>query len=760
MKKQSSCWLFPLVALTAFVCSGPQAQALPDFRNVVQAFGSGSDRTDVQADSASYSFSGIGDEANWVTFSGNVAIRYRDFELRADEIRYNSETSDAEAKGNVVLIGKDGTLWKGESLNVNLRERAGNASGIDLYSRPFRVFAESGTFVAAKDVRQSYEVENATLTTCTNEFGHFHYSVGTKRVRLRPKDDVTAWGAVPHLFGVPFLYVPYFWKDLLNHYGFRFQPGYKGSWGAYLLSTYKFPIVRDKVEKAFIDSYTFADIRSERGFAFGEKIQWEFDNPATNARESYGYLTGYYIPTDNDYPEELGEEESRYRVRFQHNWDVTPSDQVLIQGLYVSDTLVQKDFFRKEYRQMTEPDNFATYTHYGESSSFGLTARMRLNDFYSQVERLPELWYSLNSVELGETGVYLENDTSLGFLRAVFDQDTYGDDRDYEAFRADTSFVLSYPRKYFGFLSVVPRVGYRGTYYDKTLEALTTITTETVVQTNYLGEVYTSTSEKKETVYEEKDSGFRNIFELGAEVSTRAYGFFTTPSGDTWRHVVEPYLNWTFIPEPNLTPDELYQFDEIDEIGKTHNIRVGLRQRWQQRKNGQTGASERFYLDTWADFELEPEDDIDHFRDFGWDARYYPASWMRFRCKGIYDNDLGEADSIECGLTAWHSHFRTQVDYQYQADENSLLYGSVTWFANERWGYNLFGRYEFETSQVEEVGGWIQRSWDCIAFRLVTSFEPGYTNSRGYDEEDDFSISIVGWLTDFVPKSILEEDNR
>ena len=133
---------------------------------------------------------------------------------------------------------------------------------------------------------------------------------------------------------------------------------------------------------------------------------------------------------------------------------------------------------------------------------------------------------------------------------------------------------------------------------------------------------------------------------------------------------------------------------------------------------------------------------------------------MRFRCKGIYDNDLGEADSIECGLTAWHSHFRTQVDYQYQADENSLLYGSVTWFANERWGYNLFGRYEFETSQVEEVGGWIQRSWDCIAFRLVTSFEPGYTNSRGYDEEDDFSISIVGWLTDFVPKSILEEDNR
>ena len=750
-----------LLAATAFLCTATLAHALPEWRNVVQAFGQGTDKTDVMADNAEYSFSKTGPDANWTTFSGNVAIRHRGYELRADKIRYNAETGDAEAVGNVVLIGTDGTLWKGESLNVNLRERAGSASGIDLYSKPFRVLAEGGSFDTLVKSNQCYEVQNAIITTCTNEVGHFHYAVKANRVRLRPHDDVTAWGVYPELFGIPFFYRPWFWKDLLNHYGFRFQPGYKGSWGAYLLSTYKFPILRDKENYAYIDSYTFADYRSKRGWAFGEKIKWDFADPLTKIKESQGFITGYYIPDDHDLPEELDPEDTeRYRIRLQHSWNATDRDQVLIQALYVSDTRIQRDFFRKEYREMTEPDNFATYTHYGDLSSFGLTARYRLNDFYTQVERLPEAWFSLSSIELGNTGIYLENDTSLAFLRSVYNHDQYGDERDYEAFRADTSFVLSYPGKYFGFLSVVPRFGYRGTYYDKTLEAITTTTMETTVHTNSYGEVYSTSSEKRNTEYREDSAGFRSVFEVGAEVSTRAYGFFTSPSGDTWRHVVEPYMNWTYIPRPNLEPEELYQFDEIDEIDKTHNVRIGVRQRWQQRRLGQTAVSEKFYLDTWVDLDVEPEDDLENFSDFGWDARYYPMSWLRFRTRGYYDNNIEDVDDVEVSMTAWHNAFRSEIGYRYHSDENSLLYGSISWYANERWGYNLFGRYEFETSQVEEVGGWIQRTWDCIAMRFLVGVEPGYTNDRGYDEDDDWHISLTGWLTDFVPNSILEEDNR
>ena len=100
------------------------------------------------------------------------------------------------------------------------------------------------------------------------------------------------------------------------------------------------------------------------------------------------------------------------------------------------------------------------------------------------------------------------------------------------------------------------------------------------------------------------------------------------------------------------------------------------------------------------------------------------------------------------------------MEYRYRHERSSLLTGYLTWYPNERWGFDIFGRYEFETSQVEEVGGWIQYSWDCFALRLIGSVEPSYTNDAGQSEEEDWSITLTGWLTDFVPARILEEDNR
>ena len=93
-------------------------------------------------------------------------------------------------------------------------------------------------------------------------------------------------------------------------------------------------------------------------------------------------------------------------------------------------------------------------------------------------------------------------------------------------------------------------------------------------------------------------------------------------------------------------------------------------------------------------------------------------------------------------------------------DNGALFSGYVTWYPNEHWGFDLFGRYEFEESQVEEVGGWVQYSWDCLALRLIGSVEPAYTNEYGEEEETDWKITLTGWLTDFVPAKILEEDNR
>lgn len=752
-------------AATNAPARGKARTSLPNFDGIAQSFQDPDGQTDVQADELEYSFADTGAEAGWTTFKGHAAIRYKGYQLRADRIRYNSKTGDAQASGNVVLTGADGTLWKGDTLTVNLRDRAGRADRIDLFTRPFRVLADDGAFAAPTRSNQLYRIDGATITTCTNEPGHFHWQVHASRARVRPNDDVTGWGVVPRLFGVPFFYVPYYWRDLERNYGFRFQPGFKHSWGAYLLSTYKLPIVRDKQNDSYIDSYTFADFRGKRGWGFGEKIAWEFGEKASDSK---GYVTGWYMPEDEDLPTMLDPDDTeRYRIRLNHYWNATDFDQVLLQALYVSDVRIQKDFFRKEYREMTEPDNYAAYTHYADAYSAGLTARFRLNDFYGQVERLPEAWLTLNSLELGESGLYLENDTAAAFLRRRFAgpatwseiQAGKTEPDGYDAFRGDTRFELSYPRKYLGFLSVVPRLAWRGTYYDKTRRAVSSSNLVETVQTDLFGNAFTSVVSKAVTTYEEEDADFRSVFEIGSEVSTRAYGYWDEATGRQWRHVVEPYANWTFIPEPNLLPDEIWQFDGIDRIDKRDTLRIGLRQRWQYR-DGEADPREMFYLDLWGDLNLEPEDEEEALSVFGWDGRYHPASWMSFTAKGRYDFDAELLDRAEFVLSAWHDIFRCDVEYLFREDRDNLFSGYVTWYPNEHWGFDLFGRYEFEESLVEEVGGWLQYRWDCLALRLIASVEPSYTNEYGEEEETDWHVTLTGWLTDFVPAKILEEDNR
>ena len=754
-----------LPAFSVYGADGSQRSGLPAFDGIAQSFQDPDGQTDVQADELEYSFADTGAEAGWTTFKGHAAIRYKGYQLRADRIRYNSKTGDAQASGNVVLTGADGTLWKGDTLTVNLRDRAGRADNIDLFTKPFRVLADDGAFAAPTKSNQLYRIDGATITTCTNEPGHFHWQVHASRARVRPGDDVTGWGVVPRLFGVPVFYVPYYWRDLERNYGFRFQPGFKNSWGAFLLSTYKLPIVRDKQNDSYIDSYTFADYRSKRGWGFGEKVAWEFGEKASDSK---GYLTGWYMPKDEDLPTILDPDDTeRYRIRLNHYWNATDRDQVLLQALYVSDIRVQKDFFREEYREMTEPDNYATYTHYGDAYSAGLSARFRLNDFYGQVERLPEAWFALNAVELGETGVYLENDTAAAFLRRRFpgpatamDVQSGKEEPDgYDAFRADSLFLLSYPRKYLGFLSVVPRVAYRATYYDKTLSTRETTNLVERTQTDLFGRVSTNLVENTTAVNEEADAEMRSVFEVGAEVSTKAFGFWDAANGVRWRHVVEPYTDWTYVPEPNLLPSEIWQFDAIDRIDKSNRLKVGLRQRWQSRVLG-SNPREVFYLDLWSVINLDAEDEEKTLTDFNWDAAYRPVSWMAFHGRGRYDFDAELVDRAEFALAAWHDVFRCDVSYLFREDRDSLFSGYVTWYPNEKWGFDLFGRYDFEESQVQEVGGWVQYSWDCLALRVIGSVEPAYTNEQGEEEETDWKITLTGWLTDFVPAKILEEDNR
>lgn len=698
---------------------------------------------DIQADNSEYQF-----DTEWAKLSGNVAIRYSDIELRADTVRFNRVTGDAEAQGNVVFFSTTGDVWRGETLKVNMFSGMAYSSKFDFYSKPVRVIANKGSVYTTPEKKKEYILENAIVTTCTNDVCKFHYKIKAKKLCVRPDDEFVAQGVVSYLFGIPFFYWPYYWKDLNRHYGFRFEPGYSSDWGAFLLSSYKMSLYRNKETGTFIDAKTSIDYRSERGFAYGEKLLW-------NRVDRYdGWLSLYYLDDEYDKLEKQGiEDTERYRIRLNNEWNVTPRDRFLAQAIYVSDDRFMKDFFEEEYDEMNQPDNYLSWTHIEDNYIAGVLARIRLNDFYTQVERLPEVWYNLNSTEIFNSGFYIENNTAFSFLNKEEDERRWkasNVDPAYDAFRVDSEFLLTKPMKLMGFLSVVPRAGYRGTYYNKTLIQQETKKTITALDG--------TTTETNSLAIVESDADFRNVFELGTEISFKAYSIWPDANGVLWRHVVEPYTDITFIPEPNVLPDQIYQFDDIDEIEATKTIRLGLRNRWQYKPNNQNYSLELLYIDVYADFNVETEED--EFESLNLDLIFKPITWMRINVEGEYDNQQSEISEGLFQLTVWHDALEARAFYRYYVDKSSLVSGVLTWNMNPEWAISLYGRYEYETSRVEEVGTWLQRQFDCIAYRVYLSYEPSYFKYNGEKEESDVRVSFVMWLTDFKPDNLRELDDR
>ncbi len=730
-----------VVALGCLLGLAADAGAQRALRSMSQSFGDGPERVDLLADRAVYDFDG-----HWADFSGNVVIRFGGQELRAERVRFNTQTHDAEAFGRVTLVREDGSVWSGDRLALNLRERAGAASDLRVFYHPF--FVEAGKADVRADL---YVAESVAFSTCTNAPGHRHYEIDARRLRLRPERDMSAHHAVLRLFGVPLLYMPYYWKDLRSNYGLRFEPGYRSRWGAYLLTTYKARLHQGEDGRR-VDSRTSFDLRSSRGIGLGQRFEWYLEEAGDGWFSIYGV-------DDRKRPLPYGVEDTdRYRIRLNHTLDLSARDRVRAQALYVSDDQFMRDFFEREHHAMRQPDSYLSYTHTERNYAYGLIGRLRLNDFYDQVERLPEAWLNLNAREVGSTGLYYESRHAASFLRRQFDERRDPLPEPYEAGRVDSWHRVSYPLRVAGFLNVVPRAIYRGTYYTASRSEQVEEATVERTETDETGVERTVAETVERRTFHDAGAVFRSAPEFGSEFSFKAYGLWTAEDGTRWRHVVEPYANYTYRPEPSVPPAELYQFDTVDAIDFAHVVRLGTRQRWQFRR--ETRSRQVAMVDLYGDLLLEPEDDQDALDRIVLDSRFDPIRWMRWDVSGEYSLQDSQIDNAATRLLLWHDRFASSFEYRYRVDRNSLVLGSLTWRATEEWDVNLFGRYEFETAQVEEIGGYLQRRFDCIAFRLNASVIPAYERADGSREKDDIRVSIVGWLTHFPPDSILESDLR
>lgn len=707
---------------------------------------------EIAADSFSASSNG------WVVADGNVLIRHNDSQITADHIRVNKESGDIVAEGNVVLVRRGQGVTRTDRLTYNYKKGEGETPRLDVHSAVFRVIAEK-----AKRIDDgSYELENVKVTTCTNEEDTLHYYVKARKAYYLPDQYVILKNATFIFEDIPFLYLSSAKKSLVDHFGWRFEPGYETDWGGYLLTTYKRQIADYGGEHYdSLDSFTHIDYRTERGFALGEDIDWHFGD-RERGEGHFGTIGVYGIfddnPMDDDYDREKGTdipEDFRYKAFVDISSALSDNDNIMVRSSYYSDSYVLPDFYEDEYKLLTHPDSFAAYAHTGEGWSAGLGVYHRANEFYESLNRMPEAWLDILNTQIGNTPFYYESQSEAAFLQKEFADygvSTNKPAESYDSLRVDSRQALYLPLKFFEFLSFVPRSVYRGTYYGTTREV------RRVPHLSGSNTVY-------RTQFSDGDADYRNLFEFGVETSFKAYGMFEDDAGRL-RHIVEPYVNYTFIPEPNIRPSaqiksdsqkpmyDLYKFDYIDSLDKANNVRFGLRQHLQRKVEEVT--VDRIYADIYAIYDIENAKEESGLRTIGFDGEFRPTNSIFLDVDLTYDAMESEVDYADAWLTLWQGDsWEISTEFYYKPDKKdpcTQYSGAIAVNFTEHWGAKIYARYDSERARLEQITGHIQYNLDCISFRLHCRYEPAFTREDGTEREQKIRVSFYTWLRAFPEK--------
>ena len=390
---------------------------------------------------------------------------------------------------------------------------------------------------------------------------------------------------------------------------------------------------------------------------------------------------------------------------------------------YQGDTNIIREFFEGEYRENPQPNSFVEMNKFWNNLSLDLYVQPQVNDFLETVERLPDVRLTAYRMQLGQSPLYYESETSAGYYRRLFPEiDSLPTGLDYSAGRADTYHQLTLPHTFFGWLNFQPRVGGRYTYY---------------------------TDDSGPGGVNEEHS--RGVFNTGAEVSFKISRLWPAVQSKTLeldglRHIVEPSANYVFVPDPSVAPRQLPQFDyelpslrllpieypdynSIDSIDSQNVLRLGLHNKLQTKRRG--AVVNVVNWDLYTDWRVEPRSDQTSFADLYSDVALRPRSWLTLESLTRYDLDSGLWNMAFHTLTltpnntwSWSlGHFFLRDDLPaFPGLGNNSLISTIYYRLNENWGLRAYHRFEALNGVLQEQAYTVYRdlrSWTAaLTFRL------------------------------------------
>lgn len=614
--------------------------------------------------------------ANNVILEGNVVIPSNNFHIVADKVILNTESRDVECVGNIKLLARKiektaltnqqlaelrkypDTVIEVEDISftslgepyvnalvyyVTDRVTADKLSGnlISGYLSMQNVRCKSGNFAlkAASAVRKAngdIDLKNADFSTC--EYlaeDNAHYSISASEINLRTYQDngfdiknydftvgqhsIFAKNAFVNIYGVPVMWLPAFYKPKdESPQLFDMAVGATSDWGFFISASRQINIS----EYPYAVANLMLDYYVKRGLGYGAEVDIATENSKTNL-----FAYGIY---DIDPDEGVDLDDSRmriphfrYDVRLTNVSHITPTFDFRTHVEYLSDPYMQYDFFRTNYDNNPEPASYAAFEKYFENATLSLYSRVRVNTFSNTVQKLPEFRIDVPRMEIFNTGLYYQGEHSIDYLTMEwrnYDRPrqvaNYISTADYETMRLDSVNFLYYPIKLFN-INIIPRAGVRFTYYtDSSRRRIT----ENDLQQIFIANEIEGNFPANVVNYDRRGGDrVRFVGEFGFEANTKIHRTFNNVRSeffgiDGLKHVMVPYVNYTYIPEPTEDRENLYYFDDIDRIERQNFFRLGLENRLYTRADNRLLNTLR--MENYLDLHISDKDGFNHVGDF------------------------------------------------------------------------------------------------------------------------------------------------
>jgi hypothetical protein len=442
-----------------------------------------------------------------------------------------------------------------------------------------------------------------------------------------------------------------------------------------------------------------------------------------------------------------------------------------------------QDFYPGEFQINPQPDNVIAVTKSRPNYTLTAIGRFQLNDFFEQTERLPEVVLDVSRTPLFGGPIFYEGETGIANLHRSFSNQpilaqvqptpvpggsvtpattTF---QDYGTLRFDSFHQFLYPNTYFGWLSIVPRVGFRGTYYGETRDLGKTMFTP---NPNPFIPDFLLPDPTLENPLQTGGNTFRTVINAGIESSfklSRVWeGAQSTALGlDGLRHVFQPFTNFSWVSSSNSNPASILQFDRfepstqlppidfpqftpIDSIDSWTIWRLGFRNRLQTRRDDSTVSW--MDLETYIDVNFDNPFDKTQYSNLFNKINFTPVPWASF---GI----ASQVPVFEKGFTEVNTNISIQPIANLQLNfghrylnqnpffDNSSLYVLSGYYRiNDNWGVGLQQQYEGTTGILEQ-----QR---YSIYRDLTS----WVASFGAIIRDNGGVKEYGVLLTFTLKAL------